>query len=69
MGVRGSALSRAIRFFKEGDIDEAEYVLQRGAEIVAGRKGPRPAKKSARKPRSTRRTNAAESATQSAEAN
>ena len=39
MGAKGSALSRAIRFFKEADVEEAQYVLGRAGLIVAERTG------------------------------
>lgn len=37
MGARGSGLSRAIRFFREADVEEAAFVLQRGGQILAER--------------------------------
>jgi hypothetical protein len=68
MGARGSALSRAVKFFTEGDIHEAKFVLQRGAEIVKARESEagkpartnkRPAK---RKPRDTQATTGSDTA-------
>lgn len=35
---RGSGLTRAVRFFKEADLEEAEYVLGRALSIVQERR-------------------------------
>lgn len=73
MAARGSALSRAIRFFKEADLDECAFVLMRGEAIVSereGRAGKTVKGKSAGRPRKAHKTNAAEqSEAQSADAN
>jgi hypothetical protein len=52
MASRGSALSRAVRYFKEADIEEAEYVFARAGAILAERagvvgekRGPKPGRK------------------------
>lgn len=62
MAAKGSAMSRAIRFFREADVDECKFVLMRGTEILNSRipesAGPKPVRK-AKKTRATR-TNAAE---------
>ena len=64
MATRGSALSRAVRYFKEADIEEALYVHQRASEIVKRRldeKVPAAAPK-ARRPRRTKAQIAADTA-------
>ena len=41
MASRGSALSRAIRFFREGDIDECRVALVLINEIMVEREHPK----------------------------
>jgi hypothetical protein len=47
-------MSRAIRFFKEADVEEAAFVLQRGTQILSERtplaSTPRPRPKRKRRP-------------------
>jgi len=58
-GVRGSALTRSVRFFKEASIEEAEAAFTIVQRVMAGRLGPTatetPAPKT-RRPRKARAT-------------
>lgn len=68
MAMKGSAMSRAIRFFREGDLDECVFVLMRGEEIVKEREGAgkTPTPIAPRKRKAKVKANAAESPAQEA---
>lgn len=58
---KGSALSRAVRFFREADLDEMEVAFELVSRTVKGRLAERDAKaksqrKAAETPRKTRKT-------------
>lgn len=61
MGVRGSALSRTVKYFQEGDIHEVQFVLSRGQEILKQRSAQPTARKQSGKSKPRRKARAAES--------
>jgi hypothetical protein len=55
---RSSALTRAVRYFKEASIEEAEAAYGIVQRVMAGRLGPMVAETVAPKPRRTRKAKA-----------